>query len=87
MTEKSELKATLSARLLRVDTIRPTVESETELLLNTAGPCSFGSRWILPSQMVHTGDGYDRRGANSYRGAGVTRSIEPTDTALRLELT
>ena len=52
MTEKSELKATLSARMSSVDTSRPIVESESEVLLNIAGPCSFGSLWILPSQMV-----------------------------------
>ena len=52
MTEKSELKVTLSARMMSVDTGRPMVDAEPEVLLNTAGPCFSGSLWILPSQMV-----------------------------------
>ena len=50
VTEKSELQAMLSARMISVDASRPIVESEPEVLLNTVGPC--GSPWILPSQMI-----------------------------------
>ena len=48
MTEKSELKATLPAKMCSIESPRPIVEAEPEnLLLNTAGPCRPPS-WIFP---------------------------------------
>ena len=39
---ESDLKAPLSVRMLSVDTGRPMVEADPDLLLNTASPCSLG---------------------------------------------
>ena len=51
MAEKSELQTTLSAKMISLESPRPTVEVEPENLLNTVGPCGSPS-WILPSQLV-----------------------------------
>ena len=47
MAEKSELKATPSAKMCSVERPRPVVDAEPENLLNTAGP-RRSSSWILP---------------------------------------
>ena len=69
LPEKSELQATLSAKMISVDTSRPSAESEPEVLLSTILPC--GSPWILPSQNEHTNETYYRRRTNSHMGTGI----------------
>ena len=60
MAEKSELQATLSAKMISIEGPRPTVEAEPENLLNTVGPCGSPSS-ILPSQLATPMRPKDRR--------------------------
>ena len=51
MREKSEMQATLSAKVCRIEPLSLTVESEPENVLNTAYPGRSPS-WILPAELT-----------------------------------
>ena len=51
MIEKSELQATLSAKMCSIDSPRLTVEAAPDNVLNTAGPCR-SPPWILPAELM-----------------------------------
>ena len=83
MAEKSELQATLSAKMCSTDGSRPVVEAEPGKLLNTAGPCSSPSS-ILPSQLMTPKRPTTRR-KQIPTGAPVAHGPSPVTKCCRMD--